>query len=155
MVTVVTTGVPRTPFSGAPSPETPPVASLPTASARSRERDGRAARIPDNFEPSPELVAWAREKAPTTGRADHEAFVDYWRGVPGAKGRKLDWAATWRNWMRKEHERRSANGARASPQRQREHNGLMLNDRTIADLERRSRLAALDLQAQTAIGGPL
>jgi hypothetical protein len=50
---------------------------------------------------------WAREHAPTCGSADHAAFIDYWRGVPGAKGRKVDWVATWRNWMRKEHERRS------------------------------------------------
>jgi hypothetical protein len=45
-------------------------------------------------------------KHPSCGTADHEAFCDYWRGIPGAKGRKLDWVATWRNWMRREHERR-------------------------------------------------
>jgi hypothetical protein len=28
-------------------------------------------------------------------------FRDYWRGVPGGSGRKLDWDATWRNWMRR------------------------------------------------------
>jgi uncharacterized protein YdaU (DUF1376 family) len=28
------------------------------------------------------------------------SFGDYWRAVPGAKGCKLDWAATWRNWVR-------------------------------------------------------
>lgn len=27
-------------------------------------------------------------------------FVDYWKAQPGAKGRKLDWMATWRNWVR-------------------------------------------------------
>lgn len=45
-------------------------------------------------------------------------------------------------------------GARASPNGQTEHHGLMLNDRTIADLQRRERLAALDAaNAQPAIGG--
>lgn len=29
-----------------------------------------------------------------------DEFADYWRGVPGSKGRKLDWAATWRNRVR-------------------------------------------------------
>jgi hypothetical protein len=53
------------------------------------------------------MAAWARDKAPLCGLADHEAFCDYWRSVPGAKGRKLDWEATWRNWMRKENERRT------------------------------------------------
>jgi hypothetical protein len=28
-------------------------------------------------------------------------FADYWEGVPGAKGLKLDWLATWRNWLRR------------------------------------------------------
>lgn len=32
-------------------------------------------------------------------------FVDYWRGVAGAKGRKADWTATWRNWCRSDEER--------------------------------------------------
>jgi len=27
-------------------------------------------------------------------------FADYWRAQPGAKGRKSDWLATWRNWVR-------------------------------------------------------
>lgn len=43
--------------------------------------------------------------------------------------------------------------ARASPNGQRQHNGLMLNDRTIADLERRNRMAALEAQ-HLAIEGP-
>ena len=33
-------------------------------------------------------------------------FSDYWRGVPGDRGRKVDWAATFRNWIRKDVERR-------------------------------------------------
>lgn len=28
------------------------------------------------------------------------AFVDYWHAKPGKDGRKADWAATWRNWVR-------------------------------------------------------
>lgn len=104
VVTVVTTEFP-VPLS--PNPETPQ-----GASTRARSR---ATRIPDDFEPSPELIAWARTHAPTAGRADHEAFMDHWRAAPGQKGVKADWPATWRNWMRREHERRSRNGARASP----------------------------------------
>jgi hypothetical protein len=65
------------------------------------------------------MAEWARDNAPSCGTRDHEAFCDYWRGIPGAKGRKLDWVATWRNWMRREHERRTTNsrtngGARRS-----------------------------------------
>ena len=32
-------------------------------------------------------------------------FRDYWHAQPGAKGRKADWDATWRNWCRREAER--------------------------------------------------
>lgn len=31
-----------------------------------------------------------------------EEFRDYWVALPGAKACKLDWEATWRNWVRKE-----------------------------------------------------
>ena len=30
-----------------------------------------------------------------------DEFKDYWIAIPGAKGVKLDWLATWRNWVRK------------------------------------------------------
>lgn len=31
-----------------------------------------------------------------------DRFRDYWTAQPGQKGIKLDWAATWRNWVRNE-----------------------------------------------------
>jgi hypothetical protein len=30
-----------------------------------------------------------------------DEFRDYWISVPGSKGVKLDWLATWRNWIRR------------------------------------------------------
>lgn len=30
-----------------------------------------------------------------------DRFKDYWVGVPGQRGIKLDWEATWRNWVRR------------------------------------------------------
>jgi len=29
-------------------------------------------------------------------------FCDYWKAKPGKQGTKLDWLATWRNWVRQE-----------------------------------------------------
>jgi hypothetical protein len=29
-----------------------------------------------------------------------DGFRDYWIAAAGAKGRKADWDATWRNWIR-------------------------------------------------------
>jgi uncharacterized protein YdaU (DUF1376 family) len=66
----------------------------------------RATRLGDAkwFPPDP-WIEWAvavhkidRQKAVRIGLA----FRDYWISVPGAKGCKLDWLATWRNWIRKE-----------------------------------------------------
>lgn len=31
-------------------------------------------------------------------------FSDHWKAQAGAKGRKADWEATWRNWVRREKE---------------------------------------------------
>ena len=31
-------------------------------------------------------------------------FCDYWSGCSGQKGVKLDWLATWRNWVRRVYE---------------------------------------------------
>ena len=68
----------------------------------------RGSRLPDHFSVTDDMKRWAADNAPTCGTTDHESFCDYWRSVPGQKGRKVDWKATWRNWMRKEHERRAA-----------------------------------------------
>lgn len=54
--------------------------------------------LPENFEVSPAMRAWAKTKVPDVDiDAQTERFVDYWRG----HGKKMaDWPATWRNWMR-------------------------------------------------------
>jgi hypothetical protein len=36
-----------------------------------------------------------------TARANLDKFRDYWAAIPGQKGVKLDWPATWRNWIRR------------------------------------------------------
>lgn len=67
-----------------------------------------ATRIPDDFAPTEALRAWFVAEQLSScidGRIEHEKFMDYWRAAPGAKGRKQDWPATWRNWMRTAAER--------------------------------------------------
>jgi len=66
------------------------------------------------------MVAWFREHCPhVDGKSETEKFRDYWRAKPGKDGRKLDWPATWRNWMRTAEDRamprQRSNGQR--PQR--------------------------------------
>lgn len=72
----------------------------PTVSARDR-----ATRVPEPFLIDDAMIEWAKAQAVDSRAALEritESFVDYWRGIPGAKGRKTDWPATWRNWVRRD-----------------------------------------------------
>jgi hypothetical protein len=63
-------------------------------------------RLPDDFTVTPQMVAWFRENCPhVDGKLQTEKFIDHWVGKAGKDGRKLDWVATWRNWMRTAEER--------------------------------------------------
>jgi len=60
-------------------------------------------RLPQDWRPSEEDKAYFREKCPGKLIAPvAENFHDYWIAKPGAAGRKLDWSATWRTWVRRE-----------------------------------------------------
>ena len=64
--------------------------------------------MPDDFTPSEEMKKWFIENGYASlfsGPTEHEKFMDYWRSVPGIRGQKIDWPATWRNWMRTAAER--------------------------------------------------
>ncbi|WP_428392506.1 hypothetical protein [Nocardia fluminea] len=62
-------------------------------------------RLPEDWEPSGAAVSKMRAEFPRTDFWQETAkFRDYWAGVPGAKGQKLDWDATWRNWIRRANE---------------------------------------------------
>lgn len=66
----------------------------------------RGSRVPDPFPVTAEMVEWARAQCPRVdGKRETEKFVDYWRAKTGAQATKLDWEATWRNWMRSAAER--------------------------------------------------
>jgi hypothetical protein len=44
---------------------------------------------------------WANKERPDLNAAQvADQFKDYWIAQPGQKGTKLDWEATWRNWVR-------------------------------------------------------
>jgi hypothetical protein len=78
-----------------------------------RARSPRGARLPSDF-PTPAEIDWCKQERPDlSASAMRDKFRDYWLGVPGAKGRKLDWPATWRNFVRGEFGR-----ARDAPTRQ-------------------------------------
>lgn len=67
--------------------------------------------MPEGWTPSAETQEWSKAQGVTdpTGQILSE-FVDYWRAVPGAKGVKLDWDATFRNRVRQVAQRSPARG---------------------------------------------
>jgi hypothetical protein len=86
--------------------------------------DRRGSRLSADWQPSPEEVQWARSAGLPSNRIETVAaeFRDYWCAKPGAAGRKVDWSATWRNWVRKSLEWGGGRkgGSTAPPKRQAE-----------------------------------
>lgn len=62
-----------------------------------------ATRLPADWEMSDAEYQFCLTERPDLKPTDvAERFRDYWKGVGGAKGKKVDWMATWRNWVRNE-----------------------------------------------------
>jgi uncharacterized protein YdaU (DUF1376 family) len=78
--------------SSEPKPDSP--------SLRSGER---ATSLPKDWKLPGEWRAFCKTERPELDPDKVAAkFADYWRGKGGKEGRKLDWFATWRNWVRDE-----------------------------------------------------
>lgn len=65
----------------------------------------RGTRLPVGWMPKPETIQQMRDECPSVNlEAEHRRFMDYWTDQPGAKGRKVRWDSTWRNWIRRANE---------------------------------------------------
>lgn len=66
----------------------------------------KGSRLSKDFPLTEEFIDAALEITPSlTGpqiKYTFDGFVDYWIGQAGSKGVKLDWLATWRNWIRRQ-----------------------------------------------------
>lgn len=61
----------------------------------------RGSRLPQDWFLSKAMGEWATQERPDLDvRQVAEQFKDYWVAQAGQKGVKLDWDATWRNWVR-------------------------------------------------------
>ena len=60
----------------------------------------RASRIPDDFKVEQHHREFARAQGLVSPDLEIGAFRDYWKAKPGKDGVKLDWNATFRNWLR-------------------------------------------------------
>jgi hypothetical protein len=116
---------PENPDPGNPDPENPTVVStdLKANTETKAKTERRASRLPDDWQPDEEMIAWALGEQPTWNPAHArkvgEIFRDYWIAQPGAKGRKTNWLATWKNWVRREKPLRAASSTELSAAGQR------------------------------------
>jgi hypothetical protein len=61
----------------------------------------RGTRLDPDWRPTQSTVDTIKAECPGVDLgAEHRKFVDYWIAKAGSSGSKLDWDATWRNWMR-------------------------------------------------------
>lgn len=106
-----------------PSPAPTPNSNSKTTVAAEA---ARGTRIGKDWIPSKATVDQMREQFPHLDlKAINTEFVDYWVGIPGARGRKSDWDATWRNRVREV-------AGRQQPQRT---NGSTVDDKVNGWLE--------------------
>ena len=74
-----------------------------------RQNKQRGSRLPSDWKPSDEDLQFCKTERPDLGpEKTADRFRDYWVSQPGSKGVKLNWPATWRNWVRSETRSASA-----------------------------------------------
>lgn len=95
-----TTGDSRVrPLGSPPVPD--PTRPDPTRPKERGAAQKRGHRLPDDWQPTPELLAWAATQFPTIDAGmETDKFRDHWHAKTGRDATKLDWALTWKNWIR-------------------------------------------------------
>ena len=79
---------------------------------KAKERAERGTRLPSDWVPSELLKAWAQQKRPDLDfDTTVERFRNHWTAKAGKDAVKLDWEATFRNWVLGERQQTS----RAAP----------------------------------------
>lgn len=74
-------------------------------------------------------VTWTRDRI----RKEFDRFRDYWQSMPGQRGVRLDWLATWRNWVRKSVEETAAPRRPNASQRPATRSMLEFGQRSMID----------------------
>ena len=92
--------------------------AAPPAPPAQRQTTGRASttgtRLPTDWKLPKRWGDWAIEERPELTaeevRRQGDMFADHWRAATGKDGRKADWEATWRNWIRRASLQRAGAG---------------------------------------------
>jgi hypothetical protein len=77
----------------------PSLASKEAIGAQKRGSNGT--RLKPDWMPDPLVRSqMTKERPDVDQKSEHQKFVDYWTAKTGRDATKLDWNATWRNWIR-------------------------------------------------------
>lgn len=72
-----------------------------TQDTKPKIKTQRGSRLPTDWTLPDVWKEWAEKERPDlTISKVADSFKDFWIAKPGAGGVKLDWGATWRNWVR-------------------------------------------------------
>jgi len=72
-----------------------------TETKTERDKNKRGSRLSTDFLFTGDWLAFCKQERPDLEPVQtFEKFKDYWIAQAGQKGVKLDWFATWRNWVR-------------------------------------------------------
>ena len=74
-----------------------------TNNHKPKREQQRGSRLPDKIKNIQDWVNFCQTERPDlVFDKVYSQFRDYWIAQPGQKGVKLDWEATWRNWVRRQ-----------------------------------------------------
>lgn len=90
--------------------------SLSRDASAKPQPESRGTSLPKDWQPTEEHIAFCKSERPdldptTVGNR----FRDFWIAKPGKEGRKADWMATWRNWVRNERGAKPSNVSTFDP----------------------------------------
>jgi hypothetical protein len=75
-----------------------------THNTKDKKENKRGSRLAQDFVLSKDWIEFCVSQRPDLHPAQtFDQFKDYWTAQAGQKGVKLDWDATWRNWVRSTH----------------------------------------------------
>ena len=78
-----------------------------TNNHKPKKEQQRGSRLPTDWVLPEDWKKWAEVERPDlNAQKVGDSFKDFWISKPGAGGTKLDWQATWRNWVRSQKQER-------------------------------------------------
>ena len=95
---------------------------IPISKPKVKSVGASASRLPAEWSPTDADIAYCKTERPDINVARTvDSFRDYWHAKAGAGARKVDWAATWRSWVRNEKSgTQQVNGYKSEKQRNNE-----------------------------------